>query len=153
MKAKMIFKSFLIISTFLITFVSCVKREQITYPDIPNNYGENILSLPSGLEGTPVELEKGESYSLEADLTKKASLRVVFTNTTPGDEATVYRWKFTYVDGWYADNYVNKKQEFTTNKVGKNDLKIVFQGDSGACRLDIYENGSADPANVKFFSW
>lgn len=153
MKAKMIFKSFLIISTFLMTLVSCVEKEQITYPDIANNYGENIFALPSGIEGTPTKLLKGESYSLEANLTKKASLRAVFTNTTPDDDATYYRWKFTYADGWYADNYVGKKQEFTTNKVGNNDLKIVFQGDSGTCRLDVYENGSAEPAIVKFFSW
>lgn len=153
MKAKMIFKSFLIISTFILTLTSCEKRGQITYPDVANNYGENIFALPSGIDGTPTQLLKGESYSLEANLSKKSSLRAVFTNTTPEDEATTTRWKFTYVVGWYADNYVGKKQEFTTNTVGNNDLKIVFQGDSGQCRLDVYENGEADPIDVKFFTW
>lgn len=153
MRTIVSFKSLLIVSTLIITLTSCEKSQQVTFPETANNYGENIFVLPSGSELNPTELIKGESYSLEANLTKKASLRAVFTNTTPDDEATYYRWKFTYVEGWYADNFVDKKQEFTTNTVGYNDLKIVFQGDSGRCRLDVYENGGADPIDVKYFAW
>ena len=153
MKSKTIFKYLLIASSFLTTLASCKKRGEITYPEIANNYGENIFVLPSGLEGTPTKILKGESYSLEANLSKKSSLRVVFTNTTPDDPVTRNRWLFTYQKGWYADNYVNKKQEFTTNTVGNNDLKIVFQGDSGQCRVDVYDNGGADPIDVKSFAW
>jgi hypothetical protein len=153
MESKMIFKSFIIAFSLLITLPSCEKRGGITYPEIANNYGENIFVLPSGLEGTPTKLLKGESYSLEANLSKKSFLRVVFTNTTPEDPTTYYRWLFTYQKGWYADNFVNKKQEFTTNTVGNNDLKIVFQGDSGQCRVDVYDNGGEDPIDVKFFAW
>jgi len=138
--------------TLLIGAYSCGKKSQVVYPD-STDFGENILSLPSGIETLPTKVIAGESYSLEADLTKKANLRVVLTNTTTNDPSTYYRWLFTYVKGWYPDNFVSKKQEFSTSKVGNNDLKIVFQGDSGKVRLDIYKNGEANPSEVKFFYW
>lgn len=149
---KSIFKHFILLTVLIVSFVSCTEKMQVSYPD-STNYGENLFNLPSGIELNPTQLIKGESYSLEANLTKKANLRAVFTNTSEGDASTVTRWLFTYKTGWYADNYVNKKQEFSTNTVGNNDLKIVFQGDSGSCRLDVYKNGEADPSDVKFFAW
>jgi hypothetical protein len=149
---KSIFKNFSLLTLLIVSLISCIGKLQVSYPD-STNYGENLFNLPSGFELNPTQLIKGESYSLEAYLTKKANLRAVFTNTLEGDPSTYTRWLFTYKTGWYADNYVNKKQEFSTNTSGNNDLKIVFQGDSGSCRLDVYKNGEADPSDVKFFAW
>jgi hypothetical protein len=151
MKSKM--KIFIYLSLVLVAGTSCADKLQVSFPKEVNNYGENLFNLPSGIELNPTQLLKGESYSLEANLSKKATLRAVFTNTSEGDVNTITRWLFTYKKGWYADNYVNKKQEFTTSTIGNNDLKIVFQGDSGSCRLDVYKNGEATPSDVKFFAW
>lgn len=149
---KTIFKHISLLTLLIVSLISCAEKLQVSYPD-STNYGENLFNLPSGIELNPTQLLKGESYSLEANLTKKANLRVVLTNTSEGDATTITRWLFTYKKGWYADNYVNKKQEFSTNTIGNNDLKIVFQGDSGACRLDVFKNGEATPSDVKFFVW
>ena len=145
-------KSLLYIILGMFGLLSCEKKMQITYP-VSTNFGENIFLLPDGIPDVPTKIFSGESYSLEADLTRKSSLRVVFTNTSKDDAPTTYRWLFNNKIGWYADNFVSGVQEFTTQNIGKSDLNMVFQGDSGAVRIDVYENGAAEPINVKYLYW
>lgn len=144
-------KSLIYITLGIFGLFSCEKKMQITYP-VSTNFGENIFLLPSGSPESPTKVDRGESYSLEADLTRKSSLRAVFTNTSANDTPKD-RWLFNNKTGWHADNFVSGVQEFTTQTIGKSDLNMVFQGDSGAVRIDVYENGSAAPADVKYLYW
>ena len=133
----------------LSVFPSCTKKGQISYPK-STNYGENIFNLASG------ELISTESYSLEANLTKKSTLTVVLTNLseTPKDPFVQKpRWVYAYVKGWRPDNVINDSQEFTTLQVGNNDMKLVFVGVNGSCKMDVFENGSAAPIMTKYFTW
>lgn len=145
-------KSLLYIILGMFGLLSCEKKMQITYPE-STNFGDNIFLLPSGIPEAPTRVLSGESYSLEANLTRKSSIRAVFTNTTLNDSPTAYRWLFNNKTGWYADNFLNGKQEFSTAVVGNNDLNMVFQGDSGSVRIDIYHNGEADPIDIKYLHW
>jgi len=143
-------KKILLVLLGMFTLVAC-KKMQVSYP-VSTNYGENIFLLPSGIPENPTKVDKGESYNLKANLTKKASLRVVFTNIS-ASETPKDRWLFNNKVGWYADNFVNGIQEFSSTTIGDNSLNMVFQGDSGTVRIDVYENGSAVPADVKYLYW
>jgi hypothetical protein len=144
---KIFLKSIFIASLLLLT-ISCNKVGSITYPK-STNYGENLLAR------TENYVEKGESYSLEADLTKKCDLKIVITNTSEintDPEADPPKWAFNNNKGWTIGNYESKAQIFTTTVIGKNDLNIVFSGEEGSCRIDYYENTSSI-TRTKTISW
>jgi hypothetical protein len=144
---KIFLKSTFIASLLLLTF-SCNKVGSITYPQ-STNYGENLLAR------TENYVEKGESYSLEADLTKRCDLKIVITNTSEintNPDANPPKWAFNNNKGWTIGNYESKSQTFTTTVIGKNDLNIVFSGEEGSCRIDYYENTSTI-TRTKTISW
>lgn len=140
----------LLVLLVFVTFSSCNKKKgQVTYP-VSTNYGENIFNLPSGTVLTPLE-----SYSLEAELTKNSTLVVRLTNLSvmpTGIYDTKPRWAYDYVKGWYADNVINGVQEFKTQKIGNNDLKLVFIG-TGSCNMEVFLNGGLEPSFTKMFTW
>jgi hypothetical protein len=143
--------SFCILSILgiLLTLSSCKKVGAVTYPT-SINYGENLLNM-SG------PLVKGESYSVEATLGKNASLKIVITNLSDQDpDLTIPkpRWLTVYEKGWKADDYSYSalNQSYQTLFQGTSDMKIVFQGSPGKCRIDFYEN-SGNITNTKTYSW
>ena len=139
--------SFLLLLLVVGTFSSCKKKGEVTYP-VSTNYGENIFNLPTGTVLIP-----GESYSLEANLTKNTTLLVKLTNLTDLPVEQKPRWNYDYVKGWYPDNLKEGNQEFKTQTIGNNDLKIVFTGTNGSCKLEAFLNGEVDPSFTKFFTW
>ncbi len=143
---KIILKTLSVLSILLI-IGSCTKKGIVSYP-VSTNYGENLLSM-SG------DLVKGESYSVEANLSKKTTMKIVIVNTSnqnPDLTIPIPRWAFTYEKGWKAGNYENGQQTFETATPGNNDMKIVFQGTPGSCRIDFYENSSII-TNTKLYNW
>ncbi len=139
--------SFLLLAIVLGTFSSCKKKGEVTYP-VSTNYGENIFNLTSGTALTP-----GESYSFEANLTKNSTLIVKLTNLSELPVEQKPRWNFDFVKGWRADNLINGNQEFKTQTIGNNDMRIVFTGTNGKCKLEAFLNGGVDPSFTKFFTW
>ena len=139
--------SFLLLLLVVGTFSSCKKKGEVTYP-VSTNYGENIFNLPTGTVLIP-----GESYSLEANLTKNTTLLVKLTNLTDLPVEQKPRWNYDYVKGWYPDNLKEGNQEFKTQTIGNNDLKIVFTDTNGSCKLEAFLNGEVDPSFTKFFTW
>lgn len=138
-----------ITTCLLLIISSCRKPGTITYPT-SINYGENLL----GMSGTVV---KGESYSVEADLGKNAVLKIVITNLSDQNpDLTIPRprWLTAYDKGWVVDDYsyTTLNQSFQTTYQGKSDMKLVFQGSPGKCRIDFYEN-SGKITNTKSYSW
>jgi hypothetical protein len=126
---------------------SCVKKRVVTYPD-SINYGENLLSIFKD------SIAAGESYSFEAELSKKSNLQVIITNlSSPEAGQPMPRWGYAFVDGWQVDNYLTDgTQKFTTIKQGVSDLKMVFSHSPGSCRMDFYENSSTI-TKTKTFKW
>jgi hypothetical protein len=139
--------SFLFLVLMLGTFLSCKKKGEVNYP-VSTNYGENLFNLPTGTVLTP-----GESYSFEANLTKNATLLVKLTNLTDLPVNQKPRWNIDYVKGWYPDNLINGNQEFKTQTIGNNDLKMVFTGTKGSVKLEAFLNGGVEPSFTKFFTW
>ncbi len=133
--------------SILIIIGSCTKKGVVTYP-VSANWGENLLSM-SG------QLVKGESYSVEANLSRKTTLKIVIVNTSAQDANTsipLPTWAFAYQKGWTAGNKENGQQTFETIVKGNNDMKMVFQGSPGSCRIDFYENSSTI-TNTKTYNW
>ena len=139
--------SFLLLLIVLGTFSACKKKGEVTYP-VSTNYGENIFNLTSGTELIP-----GESYSFEANLTKNSTLLVKLTNLSDLPVEQKPRWNYDYVKGWYPDNLKDGNQEFKTQTIGNNDMRIVFTGTNGKCKLEAFLNGGVDPSFTKFFTW
>jgi hypothetical protein len=149
---KIIFKKMVkisLIGLLLISVFSCKKPGIVSYPT-STNYGENIFNMSDG------KLTYGESYSMEANLAKNSSLEVVITNLSEKPDS-IYtqeaRWAYDFIKGWKPDNYVNKIQKFTSYQVGNNDMKLVFVGTNGICKIQVYENGGAEPKFTKNFTW
>ena len=142
----LILRTFTVVSILLI-IGSCTKKGVVSYP-VSTNYGENLLSM-SG------QIVKGESYSIEANLSRKTNMKIVIVNTSVQDANLAIplpTWAFTYVTGWVAGNYENGQQTFESSTPGNNDMKMVFQGSPGSCRIDFYENSSA-LTNTKVYNW
>ncbi len=143
---NLILKTFSAISILLIVG-ACTKKGVVSYP-VSANWGENLLTM-SG------QLVKGESYSVEANLSRKTTMKIVIVNTSSQDPNLAIplpTWEFTYVEGWVAGNKENGQQTFETSTPGNNDMKMVFQGSPGSCRIDFYENSSA-LTNSKVYNW
>lgn len=119
-----------------IGFSSCKKNKEISYPT-SGIYGENILTKNNG-----DSLSYLRSYSLAADLNKKAELKVVFNNQSLGNEV----WFYSSGDGWIVGDYQSSgSQTFTSTRDGAIDLKLEFAIGPGTylggkCQVDIYEN-------------
>ncbi len=143
--------SILLVLVVMVTFSSCNKKKgQVTYP-VSTNYGENLFNLTTGTVLIP-----GESYSFEADLTKNSTLLVRMTNLSvmPTDPTIQKpRWVYDYVKGWYPDNVINGVQEFKTQTIGNNDIKMVFLGTNGSCKMEVFLNCGTEPSFTKMFTW
>ena len=140
-----------IVNILVVLFIlsSCKKKGEITYPT-STNYGDNIFNLPDG------KLIPLESYSMEANLGKNSTLTVKITNLSimPTD---IYvqkpRWAYDFVKGWKPDNVIDNVQNFTTQTIGNNDLKLVFIGTNGKCLIQTFINGGVEPSITKTFTW
>ncbi len=128
----------LIASVFIIvlstSFSSCKKSKEISFPTT-GSFGENIL-----LKNNGDSLSNISSYSLTADLGRKAELKIIITNQSLSNET----WFYTSVDGWEVSDY-SGKQTFTSSNNGIIDLDIEFVAGTGTylegrCQVDIYEN-------------
>lgn len=143
-------RKFPLVLLLILLFItnSCKKPGAISYPT-SFNYGENLLGKSTS------ELLNGESYSLEANLTKRCDLKIVITNLSEESSPGVKpRWNMDYITGWTVGNYnADGTQSFTTLQPGTSDLQLVFIGTTpGKCQVDFYEN-SGNITNTKVFTW
>lgn len=135
---------FAILFTLLIINFGCNKEKNLSISYSMNGvFGENVLALPNSSI-----LNNAASYSLSAELGRKADLKIIITNLS-GVGAI---WFFTSEDGWSVGDYAGDSQEFISTKDGKIDLDIVFENGPGSCRVDYYEN-SHSVTQSKKFTW
>ncbi|MBL1279203.1 MAG: hypothetical protein COA33_002985 [Fluviicola sp.] len=143
-----IFSPFFIVLTLFLLFSSCKKNKSITYP-IAGEFGENIMVKTTG-----DSLSSINTYSLTAELGKKADLKVVITNQSLSNEI----WFYTSANGWSISEYSSSKtQIFTSSSSGTIDLYMEFVPGPGTylggkCQVDIYEN-SDDVTKSLFLKW
>jgi hypothetical protein len=126
--------------------ISCKKRKEIIYPQ-SMTYGENILAIDN--------VTKGLDYSLGAKLGKKAKLKVVLTNLSVQTNTNQPKptWFFSSAQGWTISDYgSDDKQTFTSNKDGDIVLDILFDGNSGSCKVEYYENSNS-VTKTKTINW
>ena len=139
--------SFLPIILLIFLNFSCNKdnKLEITYPT-SGSYGTNLLAFT----GDSV-LTSPNTYSFQADLGTKATLKVVVTKiATPGTTPNAV-WFFDSEDGWNVGEFNGTSQQFEATKTGTIDLNMVFMN-TGTCRIDFYENSSS-VTNSKLISW
>ena len=150
---------------FLTTFavISCKKKSDeqvtpvtlqkgITYPD-SIYFGKNILSFPDS-----TTLSDGTNYEIGAVLEKDASLTLVITNYPVMDTASGHStiWFYWNQTGWTVGDYndTTNTQKFISTQTGMIDSQISFSayGQTGKCKIDLYENGNTI-TRTKHFSW
>jgi len=127
----------------------CNKEEELSiiYPS-SGAYGKNILALANN-----TILDNSNGYSLSAELSKDAKLKIVITNlSSSGTGSPGANWFYAEGDGWIIGDYVGNSQQFESNKDGKLDLDITFENGPGSCRVDYYENSSS-VNNSKTYTW
>lgn len=128
---------------FLLSTCAKFKKDKISYPT-QGLYGKNILAL-----NTADSLIQGQNYSLNANLEKKATLKIVIKNSsTQGNPV----WFYSEQGKWLVSDYSSSQQEFIANDDGNLDLNIIFENGPGSCLVDFYENSSS-VTQTKYFKW
>lgn len=139
-------KTIVIILFSFAILISCKKRKEIVYPQ-SMTYGENILAIDN--------VTKGLDYSLGAKLGKKAKLKVVLTNLSVQTNTNQPKpvWFCSSTQGWTTSDYgSDDTQTFTSNKDGDVVLDILFDGTSGFCKVEYYENSNS-VTKTKTINW
>ncbi len=126
--------------------VSCSKsKTKVDYPN-STSYGKNILAVNSS-----DTLDPNLSYSFNAFVSKKASLRIELTNLFPN--FGVWSYDSSSNDGWIISdyNFGTGKQTFENATTGNLNLKIMFTG-YGGMLINVYENQTSSPIE-KIIYW
>lgn len=144
-------KNILLFAFAALFMISCKKQtEKITYPD-KMLFGDNILAIVN--ENVSDSVTALREYSLGAKLGRKADLKIVFTNTSPINSQYQPVWMYAPEDGWIVGDYdAEGKQTFQSTKSGDIQLKIVFSGSQGTCKVDFYENSSTI-TKTRYLRW
>lgn len=123
------------------------KREAINYPT-NSDYGVNVLALANN-----TKLDNTITYSLAAELGKKAKLKLIIRNlsTNTNNLSPGAVWFYGDNTGWKIDDYINNSQTFTSNDNGLIDLNILFENSPGVCTIDFYENSENITQSKKFY--
>jgi hypothetical protein len=136
------------LSLLILVMLTACDRKTISYPD-QGHYGVNVLNTGTSTVYDP------SAYSLHALLGKKSSLRVVMTNTTVPMSDALWFYSLGSDENLIVSVYddVSGVQTFeSVEGASEIDLSMSFGG-TGSAKIELYENGAAEPTRTKNIIW
>jgi len=150
MKYTLLVLGFLVLAWL---FTDCKKSEpaaekqtSITYP-AAGVHGPNLLAMADS-----ALVDNQQTYSMSATLQSDAELKIVVTNLSSyngrwvADSASNTNWNFA------GYNSALKQQVFTAKKGSSADVSFMLIN-TGACRIDFFENQSQTASRIRFLAW